>query len=50
MDVLRIGGRRETRETSTFDPVRNIKVVPKFNEKEVFKFFAAFEKIAASLD
>ncbi|XP_069156680.1 uncharacterized protein [Procambarus clarkii] len=29
---------------------RNIKVVPKFNEKEVSKFFAAFEKVAASLD
>ncbi|XP_069174520.1 uncharacterized protein [Procambarus clarkii] len=37
-------------DTSIFDPMRNIKMVPKFNEKEVSKFFAAFEKVAASLE
>ncbi|XP_069195558.1 uncharacterized protein [Procambarus clarkii] len=51
LEVLRLGGgRRPTTETSSFDPVRNIKMVPKFNEREVSKFFAAFEKVAASLE
>ncbi|XP_069182973.1 calponin homology domain-containing protein DDB_G0272472-like [Procambarus clarkii] len=50
LEVLRLGGRKETKETSSFDPVRNIKMVPKFNEKEDSKFFAAFKKVAASLN
>ncbi|XP_069192254.1 uncharacterized protein [Procambarus clarkii] len=51
LEVLQLGGgRRPTTDTSGFDPVRNIKMVPKFNEREVSKFFAAFEKVAASLE
>ena len=35
---------------STFDPARNIKLVPPFQEKEVDKYFAHFEKVADSLN
>ena len=35
---------------STFDPARNIRIVPPFQEKEVDKYFALFEKVADSLN
>ena len=35
--------------TSAFDPARNIRLVPPFQEKEVDKYFAHFEKVADSL-
>ena len=35
---------------STFDPARNIRLVPPFQEKEVDKYFAHFEKVADSLN
>ena len=31
---------------SVFDPARNIRLVPPFQEKEVDKYFAHFEKVA----
>ena len=34
---------------SAFDPARNIRLVPTFQEKEVDKYFAHFEKVADSL-
>ena len=37
-------------KASTFDPARNIRLVPTFQEKEVDKYFAHFEKIADSLN
>ena len=33
----------------SFDAARNIRLVPKFKEKEVDKFFLHFEKVAVSL-
>ena len=40
-----------TRDSSVkFDPTRHVKLVPSFQEKEVDKFFAHFEKVAKSLD
>ena len=33
-----------------FDPARNIRLVPRFQEKEVDKYFAHFEKVADSLN
>ena len=35
---------------STFDPARNIRLVPPFQEKEVDKYFAHFEKVTDSLN
>ena len=35
---------------STFDPDINIRLVPSFQEKEVVKYFAHFEKVADSLN
>ena len=37
-------------KASTFDPARNIRLVPPFQEKEVDKYFAHFEKVADSLN
>ena len=34
---------------SIFDPARNIRLVPPFQEKKVDKYFAHFEKVADSL-
>ena len=34
---------------SAFDPARNIRLVPPFQEKEIDKYFAHFEKVADSL-
>ena len=35
---------------SAFDPARNIRLVPPFQEKEVDKYFAHFKKVADSLN
>ena len=35
---------------SAFDPDRNIRLVPPFQEKEVDRYFAHFEKVADSLN
>ena len=35
---------------NAFDPARNIRLVPSFQEKEVDKYFAYFEKVADSLN
>ena len=37
-------------KSSAFDPARNIRLVPPFQEKEVDKYFAQFEKVADSLN
>ena len=56
---LRLAELKETRElrehppsdrASTFDPTRNIRLVPPLQEKEVDKYFAHFEKVADSLN
>ena len=41
---------RELDKASAFDPARNIRLVPPFQEKEVDKYFADFEKVADSLN
>ena len=37
-------------KASAFDPARNIRLVPPFQEKEFDKYFAHFEKVADSLN
>ena len=37
-------------KSSAFDPARNIRLVPPFQEKEVDKYFTHFEKVADSLN
>ena len=37
-------------KASVLDPARNIRLVPPFQEKEVDKYFAHFEKVADSLN
>ena len=37
-------------KASAFDPARNIRLVPPFQEKEVDKYFAHFENVADSLN
>ena len=37
-------------KASAFDPARNIRLVPPFQEKKVDKYFAHFEKVADSLN
>ena len=37
-------------KASAFDPAGNIRLVPPFQEKEVDKYFAYFEKVADSLN
>ena len=37
-------------KASAFDPARNIRLVPPFQEQEVDKYFAHFEKVADSLN
>ena len=37
-------------KASAFDPARNIRLVPPFQEKEVDKYFAHFEKVVDSLN
>ena len=44
-----LGGHSPRDRAGSFDPARNIRVVPPFQEKEVDKYFAHFEKVADSL-
>ncbi|XP_066938884.1 uncharacterized protein [Macrobrachium rosenbergii] len=45
---LKFGGRNKGSDES-FDLIHNIKLVPKFSEREVSKFFASFEKVAKQM-
>ena len=45
-----LGKHAPSDKASTFDPARNIRLVPPFQEKEVDKYFAHFEKVADSLN
>ena len=45
-----LGKHSPSDKASTFDPARNIRLVPPFQEKEVDKYFAHFEKVADSLN
>ena len=39
---------KEPKESKEFDPSRNVRLVPRFNEDDVDKYFAHFEKIATT--
>ena len=45
-----LGKQSPSDKASAFDPARNIRLVPPFQEKEVDKYFAHFEKVADSLN
>ncbi|XP_066981054.1 uncharacterized protein [Macrobrachium rosenbergii] len=45
---LKFGGRNKGSDES-FDLIHNIKLVPKFSERVVSKFFASFEKVAKQM-
>ena len=45
-----LGKHSPSDKASAFDPARNIRLVPPFQEKEVDKYFAHFEKVADSLN
>ena len=46
--MARLDGHSPSDRASAFDPARNIRLVPPFQEKEV-KYFAHFEEVADSL-
>ena len=48
-DKLEKQGSSNSSTQSGFDATKNIRLVPKFEEKEVDKYFLHFEKIANSL-
>ena len=51
LKMASLGKHPPSDKASTFDPARNIRLVPPFQEKEVDKyFFAHFEKVADSLN
>ena len=45
-----LGKHPPSNRDSAFDPARNIRLVPRFQEKEVDKYFAHFEKVTDSLN
>ena len=45
-----LGKHSPSDRSSAFDPARNIRLVPPFQEKEVDEYFAHFEKVADSLN
>ena len=50
LKMASLGKHPPSDKASTFDPARNIRLVPPFQEKEVYKYFAHFEKFADSLN
>ena len=50
LKMASLGKQSPSDKASVFDPARNIKLVPPFQEKEVDKYFAHFEKVADSLN
>ena len=49
LKMASLGKHSPSDKASVFDPARNIRLVPPFQEKEVDKYFAHFEKVADSL-
>ena len=49
LKMASLGKQSPSDKASAFDPARNIRLVPPFQEKEVDKYFAHFEKVADSL-
>ena len=50
LKMASLGERPPSGKASAFDPARNIRLVPPFQEKEVDKYSAHFEKVADSLN
>ena len=50
LKMASLGKQSPSDKASVFDPARNIRLVPPFQEKEVDKSFAHFEKVADSLN
>ena len=50
LKMASLGKQSPSEKASAFDPSRNIRLVPPFQEKEVDKYFAHFEKVADSLN
>ena len=50
LKMASLGKHSPSDKASAFDPARNIRLVPPFQEKEVDKYFAHFEKVADSLN
>ena len=50
LKMASLGKQSPSDRPSAFDPARNIRLVPPFQEKEVDKYFAHFEKVADSLN
>ena len=50
LKMASLGKQSPSEKASAFDPARNIRLVPPFQEKEVDKYFAHFEKVADSLN
>ena len=50
LKIASLGKQSPSDKASAFDPARNIRLVPPFQEKEVDKYFAHFEKVADSLN
>ena len=50
LKMASLGKQSPSDKSSAFDPARNIRLVPPFQEKEVDKYFAHFEKVADSLN
>ena len=50
LKMASLGKHSPSDKASVFDPARNIRLMPPFQEKEVDKYFAHFEKVADSLN
>ena len=50
LKMASLGKHPSSDKASVFDPARNMRLVPPFQEKEVDKYFAHFEKVADSLN
>ena len=50
LKMANLGKQSPSDKASAFDPARNIRLVPPFQEKEVDKYFAHFEKVADCLN
>ena len=49
LEELKLKGKHDKDSESAIDVTRHIRLVPKFNEQEVSKYFLMFEKVAASM-
>ena len=50
LQMAGLGKHSPSNRAGAFDPARNVGLVPPFQEKEVDKYFAHFEKVADSLN